>query len=123
MKKDILRMKAVSLDLDETLIALGISATTNPAAQMAVEHLTRALGLRVPHHPPADRGRRGRPAAAGPQRHQRSAVRHPLADDRLGPQSAPQGPMRRRARSGVPRLSVSPPTGSRSRISSGLWSR
>ena len=44
MKKDILRMKSVSLDLDEMLIALGISATTNPAAQAAVEHLTQLSG-------------------------------------------------------------------------------
>jgi len=44
MKKDILRMKSVSLDLDETLIALGISAATNPAAQLAVEHLKELAG-------------------------------------------------------------------------------
>jgi uncharacterized protein (UPF0371 family) len=44
MKKDILKMKSVSLDLDETLIALGISATTNPAAQAALEHLKDLAG-------------------------------------------------------------------------------
>jgi uncharacterized protein (UPF0371 family) len=44
MKKDVLRMKAVSLDLDEMLIALGISATTNPAARVAVEHLKQLMG-------------------------------------------------------------------------------
>jgi uncharacterized protein (UPF0371 family) len=44
MKKDILHMKAVSLDLDETLIALGISATTNPAAEKAVGYLTQLSG-------------------------------------------------------------------------------
>jgi uncharacterized protein (UPF0371 family) len=44
MKKDILRMKALSLDLDEMLIALAISATTNPAAKKAVEHLTQLSG-------------------------------------------------------------------------------
>lgn len=44
MKKNILKMKAVSLDLDETLIALGISATTNPAAKVAVERLTQLAG-------------------------------------------------------------------------------
>ncbi len=44
MKKNILRMKAVSLDLDEMLIALGISATTNPAAHAAVEQLTKLAG-------------------------------------------------------------------------------
>lgn len=44
MKKDILRMKAVSLDLDETLIALGISAASNPAASAAVSRLTQLAG-------------------------------------------------------------------------------
>jgi uncharacterized protein (UPF0371 family) len=44
MRKEILRMKAVSLNLDEMLIALGISATTNPAARLAVEHLTELAG-------------------------------------------------------------------------------
>jgi uncharacterized protein (UPF0371 family) len=44
MKKNILRMKSVSLDLDEMLIALGISATTNPAAQAAVGRLTMLSG-------------------------------------------------------------------------------
>jgi uncharacterized protein (UPF0371 family) len=39
LKKDILNGKMVSLDLDETLIALGISALSNPAAQMALEKL------------------------------------------------------------------------------------
>jgi uncharacterized protein (UPF0371 family) len=38
-KKDVLKRKRVSLDLEETLIALSISATMNPAAQMAVEKL------------------------------------------------------------------------------------
>jgi uncharacterized protein (UPF0371 family) len=44
MKKDILKMRAVSLALDETLIALGISATTNPAAKAAVGRLTSLAG-------------------------------------------------------------------------------
>ncbi len=39
LKKDILKGKMVSLDLEETLIALGISALSNPAAQMALENL------------------------------------------------------------------------------------
>jgi uncharacterized protein (UPF0371 family) len=39
LKTDILGEKSVSLDLNETLIALGISATTNPAAQLAIETL------------------------------------------------------------------------------------
>lgn len=39
LKRDILNGKMVSLDLDETLIVLGISAISNPAAQMALEKL------------------------------------------------------------------------------------
>jgi len=39
LKKDILNGKVVSLDVDETLIVLGISALSNPAAQMALEKL------------------------------------------------------------------------------------
>ncbi len=46
-KKDVLRGKMVSLDLEETLIALGISATVNPAAQMAVEKLKELEGCEV----------------------------------------------------------------------------
>ena len=40
LKKDILNGKQVSLDVEETLIALAISATSNPAAKMALEKLT-----------------------------------------------------------------------------------
>ncbi|HPR31725.1 MAG TPA: DUF1846 domain-containing protein [Prolixibacteraceae bacterium] len=39
LKKNILDGKMVSLDVDETLIVLAISALTNPAAQMALENL------------------------------------------------------------------------------------
>ena len=39
LKKETLRRRAVSLDLEETLIALSISATTNPTAQLAMEKL------------------------------------------------------------------------------------
>ncbi|MDQ1297047.1 MAG: hypothetical protein QG611_1026, partial [Bacteroidota bacterium] len=39
LKKDILNGKMVSLDVDETLIVLGISALSNPAAKMALESL------------------------------------------------------------------------------------
>jgi uncharacterized protein (UPF0371 family) len=39
LKTEILNEKSVSLDLEETLIALSISATTNPAAQLAMERL------------------------------------------------------------------------------------
>ena len=47
LKKDILRGKEVSLDLDETLIALGISASANPAAQIAIEKLPQLRGCDV----------------------------------------------------------------------------
>jgi uncharacterized protein (UPF0371 family) len=46
-KKDVLKGKMVSLDLDETLIALSISATVNPAAQMAIEKLKELSGCEV----------------------------------------------------------------------------
>jgi uncharacterized protein (UPF0371 family) len=46
-KKDVLRGKMVSLDLEETLIALSISAIMNPAAQMAVEKLKELPGCEV----------------------------------------------------------------------------
>jgi uncharacterized protein (UPF0371 family) len=39
LKKDILNGKMVSLDVEETLIVLGISAISNPAAKMALENL------------------------------------------------------------------------------------
>jgi uncharacterized protein (UPF0371 family) len=39
MKGDVLGMKTLSLDLEETLIALSISAATNPTAQAAMEKL------------------------------------------------------------------------------------
>ncbi|MBN2611637.1 MAG: DUF1846 domain-containing protein [Bacteroidales bacterium] len=39
LKKDILNGKVASLDLEETLIVLGISALSNPAAQMALDNL------------------------------------------------------------------------------------
>jgi uncharacterized protein (UPF0371 family) len=39
LKKNILDGKMTSLDLDETLIVLSISALSNPAGQMALEKL------------------------------------------------------------------------------------
>jgi uncharacterized protein (UPF0371 family) len=39
LKKDILSARTVSLDLEEMLIALSVSAMNNPTAQMAMEHL------------------------------------------------------------------------------------
>ncbi len=54
MKHDILRMSKPSLNLDETLIALSISATTNPTAQMAMEKLAdlRGCDMHMTHMPP-----------------------------------------------------------------------
>jgi len=39
LKKNVLNGKMVSLDVEETLILLGVSALSNPAAQMALENL------------------------------------------------------------------------------------
>ncbi len=47
LKKDILEGKMVSLDVEETLILLGISALSNPAAQMALENLKHIRGCEV----------------------------------------------------------------------------
>ena len=47
LKKEILNGKVVSLDLEETLIALSISAISNPAAQMALEKLKELEGCEV----------------------------------------------------------------------------
>ncbi|MCJ7484399.1 MAG: DUF1846 domain-containing protein, partial [Thermodesulfovibrionales bacterium] len=53
LKKDILKSREVSLNLDETLIALGISASGNPAAQAAVEKLSelRTCEVHMTHMP------------------------------------------------------------------------
>jgi len=47
LKRDILGRKAESLNLDETLIALSISSTTNPAAQAAMEQLKALSGCEM----------------------------------------------------------------------------
>jgi uncharacterized protein (UPF0371 family) len=47
LKTEILNEKTVSLDLEETLIALSISATTNSAAQLAIEKLKELQGCEV----------------------------------------------------------------------------
>jgi len=47
LKKDILNGKMVSLDVEETLILLGVSALSNPAAQMALENLKWLSGCEV----------------------------------------------------------------------------
>jgi len=44
LRKDILRMRSVSLDLEETLIALGMSAASNPAAAAAMRRLPELRG-------------------------------------------------------------------------------
>jgi uncharacterized protein (UPF0371 family) len=46
-KRDVLEGKRLSLDLEETLIALSISGTTNPATQAAVEKLKEIRGCDV----------------------------------------------------------------------------
>ncbi|MFO7445415.1 MAG: DUF1846 domain-containing protein [Ignavibacteriaceae bacterium] len=47
LKKEVLRGKGVSLDLEEVLIALSISSISNPAAQMALEKLKELEGCEV----------------------------------------------------------------------------
>lgn len=47
LKKNILNAKAVSLDLEEALITLSISAATNPTAQLAMEKLKELQGCEV----------------------------------------------------------------------------
>jgi uncharacterized protein (UPF0371 family) len=47
LKTRVLNEKTLSLDLLETLIALSISATSNPAAQLAMEKLTELKDCEV----------------------------------------------------------------------------
>ena len=47
LKEDISNKKIVSLNLEETLIALSISAATNPTAQLAMEKLKELQGCEV----------------------------------------------------------------------------
>ena len=47
LKTEILNEKTLSLDVEETLIALSISAATNPAAQLAMEKLKELRGCEV----------------------------------------------------------------------------
>ena len=46
-KTEILNEKSVSLDLEEALVALSISATTNPAARLAMEKIKELRGCEV----------------------------------------------------------------------------
>jgi len=58
-KKDVLQGKMLSLDLEETLIALCISSISNPAAHLAVEQLKELRGceVHITHIPtPGDEG-------------------------------------------------------------------
>ena len=47
LKKNILGQPTISMDLEETLIALSISATTNPTARLAMEQLEKINGCEV----------------------------------------------------------------------------
>ncbi|WP_176014634.1 DUF1846 domain-containing protein [Victivallis sp. Marseille-Q1083] len=47
LKKEILRSKRLSLDLDETLIALSVSVPSNPAANLAMKQLKRLAGCEM----------------------------------------------------------------------------
>ena len=53
LKKDILNSKSISLDLEETMITLSASATTNPTSQMAMTKLKelRDCELHLTHIP------------------------------------------------------------------------
>ena len=54
LKKDVLNRRRISLNLEDTLIALSISATTNPTAQLAMEKLKQLRGceMHMTHIPP-----------------------------------------------------------------------
>jgi len=47
LKKDILKGKMASLNVEEILIALSISASSNPAAQIAIEKLSELNGCEL----------------------------------------------------------------------------
>jgi uncharacterized protein (UPF0371 family) len=47
LKRGVLQRKTASLNLEETLIALSVSAAANPAAQMAMEQLAELRGCEV----------------------------------------------------------------------------
>ncbi|MCJ7543054.1 MAG: DUF1846 domain-containing protein [Phycisphaerae bacterium] len=47
LKQDVLHRKTVSLDLEETLIALSIAGTANPTAELALAQLKRLRGCEV----------------------------------------------------------------------------
>ncbi len=47
LKQDIMKRKTVSLDLEETLVALSIAATTSPTVELAVAQLERLRGCEM----------------------------------------------------------------------------
>ena len=47
LKQEVMKRKTVSLDLEETLIALSIAGTTNPMAELAVAQLSRLRGCEM----------------------------------------------------------------------------
>lgn len=47
LKREILNEKNIRLSLEETLISLGISATTNPTAQLALSNLKKLSGCEM----------------------------------------------------------------------------
>ncbi len=53
LKQDIMKRKTVSLDLEETLVALSIAATTSPTAELAVAQLglLRGCEMHMTHIP------------------------------------------------------------------------
>jgi len=47
LKRDVLQLKTISLDLEETLIALSIASTINPTAELALSQLKSLRGMEV----------------------------------------------------------------------------
>jgi len=47
LRGEILGRKEISLNLEETLIALALSSTTNPTAKVAMEQLTKLRGCEM----------------------------------------------------------------------------
>jgi uncharacterized protein (UPF0371 family) len=54
LKRDVLAARQLSMNLEETLIALSVSAASNPAAQLAMERLRdlRGCEMHLTHIPP-----------------------------------------------------------------------
>ena len=47
LRKEVFRQQSISMNLNETLIALTISSTTNPTSRLAMEQLTKLRGCEV----------------------------------------------------------------------------